>query len=866
MASFGAASRTLRGSFILVRTLGVTLLALAAACGSEEPKSANSSTPSTSAADSAPSGSSESNDPLASHDSTPIPTTVWSEAFATWSTRLEQRAPGEDALRNDFRRWLANLAADIRTRAASASTPEFHVDSNTLGQACQLAESVFSDDPLPLDELSRWLSCLPRSGPSVLAAYHAYLLAYILASRGEYDEAREVLIDVENRFPSETYLIEERWTALAQVHRELGTRGDAQAVVGKLLNRLRTMGRAQSEDYARALAVRADIAIELGQMERALADLDAAREVSLAVESRDLEFEIYMSMLGALLAQGRSERVLRLTASLANRSQSETAQIQVSRGTALLHMGKSDARHLAEAATTLDAALACATLPPEFRAFAVNRRIEVALARGQDSEALDHFSKLGTDRSAIRDRLLRDEATGAHFDLVSLLSEIEIAKRSDAMHEQLDLHRNALGCLLRSWRTLGLDAEGIGRMHLAWPNRLITSLIQLELVASPGAAGETNAVEVLLQAHAAFGLAEAIPGPTASLAQLRSSLAADHGILAIQAAPTACLAIWLEKTEVAFFQLPGSQEIESLARSVNRQLDENGTDTESIESSIDALTAALLPPELKREVEQARLLTIASADLLGSPAFEVLPHSAGGSLGEHVAIDRTTSLVAWHRLRSRDGELRDAALVASLSPSSRHRGVDSERTGAVPADYATRVLAAWSSRKALVFVDQTATVDSFRLAAAQPQRFLHLLGHGVWEAESDIGAVISVTPSPTYPDGVISEREIRRLPSCAPVIMLSSCRIGATKQRIGDSDLNSLGGAFLRQGARSVIQSRFPLQIGHHSRFAGRVHALLAAGATVADAVRQARRDFAQHSRSPDVLREIAMEVLGYGH
>jgi tetratricopeptide (TPR) repeat protein len=875
MASTGASSRPPRRSYRRHHALGLTFLALAAACSSDESRESSAATTANESAQSAaerskPEAERPSSGIADSPESTttpqPIPTTVWSAAFATWTDRLQRLAPDDEAGRGEFRRWLADLAADLHARAESASTPAFHIDATTLGQACQLAEQVLMDDPVPLEALTQWLSCVPESGPSNLAAYHSYLLAFLSVSRGAYQLASDSLVGIELRFPTEPYLLEERWTALAQVHRELGARREAQLVVAKLIDRLRITGKADSEGFARALAVRADIAMELGRMDRALADLDEARKVSLALENRDLEFEIFLSMLDALLAQGRCERVVRLTAAATDRSPAEAAQIHVSRGAALLHLGRSDPRYLVEAATTLDAALECATLPPEFRAFAVNRRIEVALAKGAVAEAITILTRHSPDRAALLDRFRHDRATVPQFDLVSLMSEIEIAKGQDADFAQLELHRDAFQCLLRSWRALGLDTEGIGRMHLAWPNRLITGLMRLEIAAAEGALGSTSAVEVLLQAHAAFGLADAIPGPMVSLARFREALPAEHGILAIQASPTGSLAIWLEAADVAVFDLPGSQAVEGLARELNRQLDEVGVDPTAVHGSLEALEAALLPTELRRRVEQARLLTIACADLLGSPPFEVLSHSAGGSLGERLAIDRTTSLVAWHRLRSRDSQLRDAVFVGSLSPSSRHRGVEGERTGAIPTDYSRQILAAWPNRAAQIFVDQAATVESFQLAASRPARFLHILGHGVWEAESDVGAVIALTPSSAHRDGVISEREIRALPSCPPVIMLSSCRIGATKQRIGDSDLNSLGGAFLRRGARSVVQSRFPLQIGHHSRFAARVHASLAAGATAAEAVRQARHDFAQRSRSPDVLREIAMEVIGHGH
>lgn len=862
----GAASKTSLAPRVSLLALGLGMLALTVACSGEtspdhEPAARAKEAPASATTSSATVA--DTTEPRATDSP---PTTPWSEAFANWTPRLEQAAPDDQAVGAEFRRWIADLAADLHTRAKSADAPEFFVDATTLGRACGLAEQVFASSPLPLDDLAGWLTCVPDSGPSAMAAYHAYLLAYICVSRGAYDRALISLMEIERRFPREPYLLEDRWNILAQVHRELGSRREAQKVVGRLLDRLHARGRHPSADYARALAVRADIAVELGQVDRALVDMDAARKMSLAIDDHDLEFEIYMSMLDALLAQGRSDRILGMTESLAGRSATEAAQVQVSRGSALLHLGRGDHSYLAKAAETLDAALACETLPAEFRAFAINRRVEVSLAAGELAEARQFVLRHTQFRAGLLDRFQRDSATASHFDLVSLLSELEVAEPSDAIETQLELHRSAFQSLLRSWRALDLDAEGVGRMHLGWPNRLITNFVRLGLAAAPGRVGETHAAEVMLQAHAAFGLAGAIPGSTPSLAQLQTDLMPNQGILAIQASPTTSLAIWITKSKLASFELLGSQRVEALARELNRGLDEVGAGIEAVESTLSALAAAALPTELRGEVEQVRHLTIAGADLLGNLPFEVLPHSAGGSLGEHIAIDRTTSLIAWHRLRARSGQLRDAVFVGSLSPASRHRAIDSQGSGAVPADYSRLVLAAWPRHSARVLVDQAATVDAFREAATRPGRFLQVLGHGVWDADSEVGAVIAVTPSRSHPDGIISENEVESLTACSPVIMISSCRIGATKQRIGDSDLNSLAGAFLRRGAKAVIQSRFPLKVGLHSEFAGRVHSQLAAGVTVADAVRQARADLARHSRSPDVLREIAIEVIGNGH
>ncbi|MEL6713756.1 MAG: CHAT domain-containing protein, partial [Planctomycetota bacterium] len=90
-------------------------------------------------------------------------------------------------------------------------------------------------------------------------------------------------------------------------------------------------------------------------------------------------------------------------------------------------------------------------------------------------------------------------------------------------------------------------------------------------------------------------------------------------------------------------------------------------------------------------------------------------------------------------------------------------------------------------------------------------------------------------------DGRLDCDEVERIVS-PPLVFLAACSTGAGPKRMGSGAVANLAGAFTRAGARCVVASRVDLLVGSTALFVERFGASFADGATVGQAVLEARR------------------------
>jgi CHAT domain-containing protein/tetratricopeptide (TPR) repeat protein len=241
-----------------------------------------------------------------------------------------------------------------------------------------------------------------------------------------------------------------------------------------------------------------------------------------------------------------------------------------------------------------------------------------------------------------------------------------------------------------------------------------------------------------------------------------------------------------------------------------------------------ALLDALVPREIRSEVERAEEVVVVADGALHRLPFEALVVREGRR--------PTYWLDAWPRVRY-------AASATVLATLGAHAGGAGDRAtvvadpvfGAPPA--ALRAAQGFSSLPALpgtaaeadaidaalspalgsgvaVLRGSSATEAAVRTLLARPQRIVHFATHGLVDEErAELLAGLALTPgsgSGNEDDGFLQLFEIYGLDLAAELAVLSACDSAVGKE-IGGEGVFALSRGFLAAGARSVVASQWPV-------------------------------------------------------
>lgn len=149
-----------------------------------------------------------------------------------------------------------------------------------------------------------------------------------------------------------------------------------------------------------------------------------------------------------------------------------------------------------------------------------------------------------------------------------------------------------------------------------------------------------------------------------------------------------------------------------------------------------------------------------------------------------------------------------------------------------------------------------ATVDAVREAMGGAS-LAHLACHGQFRADNPLFSSLELH------DGALSVFELERLGRSPEQIILSACDAGLSAVHPGD-ELLGLAAALLRLGTTGIIASVLPVPDAATRRLMEALHAELAGGATLAEALPAARRAL-DPERDDDLVASWAFQVLGAG-
>lgn len=707
--------------------------------------------------------------------------------------------------------------------------------------------------------------------------WHAYL-EYLLASNAcmlgdlaAIDRAARALEQLARSAPELTDYATPRALLLADLQRALGDFAPALAGVQRLLRDPQLP--ADPALHSDALGLCSEILRETGRLDEAAALVAESLDRAKASGSPEAIEKALVRDQAMALATGRflaSRKVIEQHLATVDAKDTATrALLLVYRGYAESGAAETDPQMLSAAKATLDEARQLAKGHLQVRADL--KRVDLALRAADVAAAgaalADCEHSLGP--LPAQDPLPRDQS-----ERISLVTRFLLLRKAPPaeLRAWLPTQRRAQQALADEWQRQPPSRGGIGFLQLGQRRELLACGIALELslaAAEQRTDGAARALQILVDLQAETSLARARGAAPCQVAALqRDLLGGNRGALVFLPSRQTTYAFYVDGKDVACFELCGygtlakacSTAAGRLARSPVAAGPERTLRNEALRTSLRAAAQQLLPAPLLARVLPLDGLTVVGADLLGGLPLETLLLEDGRLLGEVVPIDNTGSLPL------------ALALTRSAPPASRGQA---------------KVLVAGCTE---VAAPSTAGVENFTFPAAELQPGLSQLPGatvlcdaqvtrgtllGTRLQDYDIVHVIAHHVPGTGPTGagrlVVHDGFVERADLDGHAVhglaIVSACGGGQGPLRSGEGDaFTSVAGSFLWNGATAVIASRNELLVLDHLRLMQRVYAGLAAHATPARALRDARQAMAPDSDLLQRTNRAVVQVFGAGH
>lgn len=401
---------------------------------------------------------------------------------------------------------------------------------------------------------------------------------------------------------------------------------------------------------------------------------------------------------------------------------------------------------------------------------------------------------------------------------------------------------------LRAWRDVPPPTGGLGFLEFARRRRVVASLVGARLGLDPGPAGVRRALEVVFREQGLGSLTRELQSAGRSPSSLDGALDALVG-------PDRALLVYVWGRDQGWLLLVDESGAQSaplaaprVVEKLRRNLPAHTVADSTVAGTLTALSALLLPAELRPRMQRSRLWHVAGLELVGQLPFGRLDDGRG-PLGTTTALCSVPSLGIAEQLSRRRSEPpssrphRETSVPAVLLVTAPRVPVDiakEQQLDPIPwSPPEHEALLGEPSEASQALTAELATHS--QLLRADPQHFdvLHLVCHGA-APESDGRVGLWLAPDAAHPRGRVSYADLERLRS-PELVVLSVCGAGRSATRRGDDAYAHLGGAFLKGGATAVILSPEPVLYATVREWSPRFRAALADGANPAEALRLAR-------------------------
>lgn len=265
------------------------------------------------------------------------------------------------------------------------------------------------------------------------------------------------------------------------------------------------------------------------------------------------------------------------------------------------------------------------------------------------------------------------------------------------------------------------------------------------------------------------------------------------------------------------------------------------------------LSAALLLPVLRKLPESVTSLVIIPDGRLHRVPFDALPLEGGEPVLSRFAVSRAPSAVVALELLPREGFTGTPRLLALADPrfagettspdpeTEVYRSGYSEN-GGLPRLMASRGEARTVARfapGAVVRLREDASEAYLKHVALDSFQIIHLATHALVDEQSPGRSSLALAPGGGE-DGFVGAGELGDLRLSADLVVLSACRT-AGGALIGGEGVQGLTAPLLAAGARAVVATLWPIGDRRTTRLVEDLYRGMAKGATVGEALRQAK-------------------------
>ena len=442
--------------------------------------------------------------------------------------------------------------------------------------------------------------------------------------------------------------------------------------------------------------------------------------------------------------------------------------------------------------------------------------------------------------------------------------------------QELPLLRRAYAALLQKWQRAPLRQGGLGLLSYAETTRVLGELMRLDRIVHGPEEGARRALETLLAAQSMGTLARTHQIAVPEVREVCHELLGEKtGALLYLGDRERSHLVAVERDEVRYIELAPRYQLDQARKDLERCLGPGLSGTlnrESFDAAVDALSALLLPPELRDLVGRWSSVWIVGSDSLGYVPFECLRFGDGERLGLAKAISYLPSLPLGLWLSRREPETNaaqrdfDVCLVAApdLSGRPHPRWPNLDLAPFTDAD-ADSILGPYATDRTRRFLGDDVSTELFSgtlsTDRANAATVLQVVTHGVYDPQRERPAGLLLS-SGDPSGGVLWCEDVERW-SAPPLVILTACGAARAPLRRGDDGRGHLGGAFLAAGAQAVVLSATDVPYVAGLRLMTHFHRELAQGLGPAEALRRARAH-GTPAGEPD-LSALLVHVVGLG-
>ncbi len=613
-------------------------------------------------------------------------------------------------------------------------------------------------------------------------------------------------------------------------------------------------------------AARAECEISLGRPSRAEGALASAERLAKFVGEFDTRWLVFDLRLRQALALGTWEEVEPLVAGaegaglLAELRAADRAKLDLSRAIARHELRQREAPGDATELATIQALSLDERAPTDRRSTAARFVAAYAAELGDAQSAREALARVGGPA----DSALRSSFEAADLDAIALriaLLDGDRAAKSSALER---LERSARR-FLDDWAEMAELSSAVAVLQFAQRERVLSHLIEGCLVVHGPDAGARLALEWLHRAQLIGGLARGL-GLDRAGGSLERDLAwilgPRRGLVVFHSGRRESRMFLVDEGALRCLPVAGGQRLREAARALSNSATRAvragaESDAASVREELDSLGELIGARELMAWLGELDGVTIVGDESVGHLPLALLETASGERLGARVALVHAPSIpVAAELARRADdservgfADFRACLLGAPAAPAD--VGIDANR------------MQAWAERlggRARLHVGREAVPAALRELAGDCQ-LLQVVAHGRYDLERECRAGFLLFGDPASA-GEVWFDTIEQI--AAPrLAALAVCGASQRPVLLGDDGRTGLAASFLLAGSHCVLQTPIDLEVHAAVDLFERASVLIGAGASPAEALRDARR--ASADRAPK-LQDFLIHAWGAGH